>query len=384
MVSDQQAASCDGETYELVELAAAGAVTSVVVAGDQACVLQANGAVACEMASKPRGALTGVPLPAEAVQLVASDGEACALTSAAAVYCWPMWDNLLPQRVFETLTVAGVHGNSGYRICVITQSATVACRNNLESTQTTEPTGGLALVSLTVGDNHTCGLTAAGAAWCWGQNTHGQLGDGTTIDRTAPVAVEGSRVFTQITAGSAHTCGLTTAGQIYCWGYGSLGSRGDGRRDESAAPVDVDGVPLLTQFGASPYTATCGLDAAGSAWCWPTSWDTPGARQISGATGLVMTAGPCGLRAGGEMLCWGSNYSGWFGNGRYNVSSEAAVAGGNGTRFVEVSFGLDGTACGIAVDGVAYCWGSSFGTSLGSPESNGETATLPLRLYGSP
>jgi hypothetical protein len=142
---------------------------------------------------------------------------------------------------------------------------------------------------------------------------------------------------------------------------------GDDRRDESAAPVSVDGIPGLIQLGPR----NCGLDAAGSAWCWPASFDEPAARQIGGATGLVTTSGPCGLRSTGEMLCWGSNASGWFGDGTYDVGTQAAVPGGNGIRFAQVSFGLSGAACGIALDGASYCWG-------------GTTATLPLKLYGSP
>ncbi|HET6837704.1 MAG TPA: Ig-like domain-containing protein [Gemmatimonadales bacterium] len=386
-VSDQQAAFCDGETYDRVELGASGAVVSVVVAGDQACVLEADGTVACELGTNARGALSRVPLPAQMVQLVASDQEACALDSGGAVNCWSTWNELVPQRVFEPLTATGVYAGSGPRICIIAQSSAVACRSTFDGIETTEPTGGLTLVSLAVGDNHTCGLTPAGAAWCWGRNTHGQLGDGTTTDRTAPVAVEGSHVFTRITAGKAHTCGLTTAAQIYCWGYGSLGNMGDDRRDASAVPVSVDGAPSLTKLGAGAVAyprPTCGIDGSGSAWCWPASFDTSSARQINGATGLVTITNPCGLRTTGEMLCWGSNYSGWFGNGTYNIRTESAVQGGNGIRFAEASFGPTGTACGIGVDGATYCWGNAYGTSHGSPESNGEYATLPLRLYGSP
>jgi alpha-tubulin suppressor-like RCC1 family protein len=382
-VSDQQTAWCDGWDDPQVQLAASGAVTSVVVAGSQACVLQTDGAVACELANKPRGTLTGVPLPAPAVQLVASDNQACALDNAAAVYCWSTWESLVPQEAFEALTVTGVYASSGSRTCVTTQSNAVACRSSYDATETTEPTGGLTLVALAVGDNHTCGLTAAGAAWCWGSNEHGQLGDGTTIDRTTAVAVQGGHVFTRITAGNWHTCGLTAAGAIYCWGYGSRGSMGDNHRDESAVPVGVDGTPSLTRLGAGTYP-TCGLDGAGAAWCWPASVDTPAARQIRGATGLVTTTGPCGLRSTGEMLCWGSNYSGWFGDGTYNVVTETAVAGGNSIRFAKVSFGQYGTACGIALEGMTYCWGNGSGTSLGSPESKGDVATLPLKLYGSP
>jgi alpha-tubulin suppressor-like RCC1 family protein len=202
------------------------------------------------------------------------------------------------------------------------------------------------------------------------------------MDRASAAAVQGGHTFTQLAAGYQHTCGLTTAGAIYCWGYGSSGSIGDDHRDESAAPVTVDGVPGLTRLGEALYP-TCALDGAGSAWCWPTSFGVSVAHQIGGATGLVSATGPCGLRVTGEMLCWGRN-SGWFGDGTYEVQTENAVPGGNGIRFAEVSFGLSGTACGIALDGTTYCWGNSFDTSLGSPDSRGDLATLPLKLYGSP
>src|SRR5206468_4490566 len=71
---------------------------------------------------------------------------------------------------------------------------------------------------------HTCGLTAAGAAYCWGFNGTGQLGDGTATDRSSPGLVAGGVTFAAVSAGYAHTCGLTAAGAAYCWG------RSEGRR----------------------------------------------------------------------------------------------------------------------------------------------------------
>ncbi|HEX6432968.1 MAG TPA: hypothetical protein VFZ87_01940, partial [Gemmatimonadales bacterium] len=378
-----QRALCDGYELPRVELAGSNAVVSVVVAGSRACILQTDGGVRCELGTEERGTLTPVALPAPAVQIAASDGQVCALDNLSAVYCWSLWDRIEPQRVFETVTVIGVYANSGSRICVIAESSTVSCRDLQQQTETTEPTGGLSLVALGVGDYHTCGITADGAAWCWGENTYGQLGDGTTTNRTSAVAVQGGRLFSQITAGLGHTCGLTTAGAIYCWGYGSSGSMGDNLRDESAAPVSVDGTPSLTQLGADISVPTCGLDGAGSVWCWPTSFAVPAVHQIAGAAGLASLTRTCGLRATGEMLCWGNNYAGRFGNGLYGVENLTAVAGGNGIRFAEVSFGT-GSACGISIERVTYCWGDNSNTSVGSPEARGDIAALPLKLYGSP
>jgi hypothetical protein len=272
----------------------------------------------------------------------------------------------VPVEWFPGHAVAAIFADGDDRICIIASDQTVWCRDDVGPDESAEPTGGQVFDSLAIGQDHTCGLTAAGAAWCWGKNDHGQLGDGTTTDRATPVQAQGGHIFVQIASGWNHTCGRTAAGEIWCWGYGSYGQMADDHRDESAAPVTVDGLPSLTAMAGS-----CGLDGSGSAWCWPTSFSIPGAHQIGGATGLATIAGPCGLRATGEMLCWGSNYSGWFGNGTYNNTYTNAIAGGNGLMFKEVSLGAYGAVCGIALDGATYCWGSGY-------------STVPEKMIGSP
>ena len=82
---------------------------------------------------------------------------------------------------------------------------------------------GKTLTQITAGDNHMCALDSAGAAYCWGHNSDGELGDGSTADSSVPVAVDTSGVLagktlTQITAGSDHTCALDSTGAAYCWG----------------------------------------------------------------------------------------------------------------------------------------------------------------------
>ena len=99
--------------------------------------------------------------------------------------------------------------------------------------------GGLGFAAVSVGGTHTCGVTTGGAAYCWGDNGYGQLGDGTTTQRPSPVRVAGALTFRAVSAGSSHTCGLTTTRLAYCWGDNFRGALGDGTGVSSSVPVLV-------------------------------------------------------------------------------------------------------------------------------------------------
>ena len=90
---------------------------------------------------------------------------------------------------------------------------------------------------------HSCGITTAGVAYCWGDNGLGQLGTGTTNMSRTPVAVAGSLRFAAISAGADYTCGLTMGSVAYCWGANSYGGLGNGSTINSNVPVKVDGQP---------------------------------------------------------------------------------------------------------------------------------------------
>ena len=96
-------------------------------------------------------------------------------------------------------------------------------------TATPPPSGPpLTFAAVSAGNNHTCGVTASGTAYCWGSGRTGVLGNGSTDDQTTPVAVSGGLSFTSVSAGSEHTCGVTTSGGAYCWGWGDDGRLGNG------------------------------------------------------------------------------------------------------------------------------------------------------------
>src|SRR5664280_2295208 len=102
----------------------------------------------------------------------------------------------------------------------------------------------LAPVQVVTGTYHTCALAPSGQAYCWGSNGNGQLGDNSNTERHTPVAVQQGGVtftvtFTSITTGNIHTCGLTSAGAAYCWGYNNEGELGDNTTTDEHTPVAV-------------------------------------------------------------------------------------------------------------------------------------------------
>jgi hypothetical protein len=136
--------------------------------------------------------------------------------------------------------------------------------------------------SISAGGEHSCAIEN-GKAYCWGDNRYGQLGDDSTVDSSIPVAVDMSGVLAgktliQISADSNHTCAVDSKGAGYCWGDNSYGELGDGSFTASPVPVAVDtsGVlagKVLTQISAGGFTDdsdedTCASDSTGSAYCW--------------------------------------------------------------------------------------------------------------------
>jgi alpha-tubulin suppressor-like RCC1 family protein len=192
--------------------------------------------------------------------------------------------------------------------------------------------GGLTFSTISAGAWHTCGLTAAGAAYCWGLGSNGQLGNGFYQNRTKPTKVRGDLAFTSITARptvtarSFHTCAATTDGDAYCWGTGWGAQLGNGSTSDQSTPVRVSGGLAFSQLSAGEGH-TCGVSTAGSAYCW-------------------------GFGGNGQM-----------GNGStVNQLTPAAVTGG--FTFSAISAGAWHT-CGLTTAGSAYCWGMGSGGVLG-------------------
>ncbi len=120
---------------------------------------------------------------------------------------------------------------------------------------------------ITAGYAHTCAIAVSGAAFCWGNNENGQLGNGTTTGGTSPVAVAGGLSWKALSAGYRDSCGLTTAGALYCWGGNEFGQLGDGSTGERHTPTAIMPGTEFQSVSAGE-TSSCAVTTAGVAYCW--------------------------------------------------------------------------------------------------------------------
>jgi alpha-tubulin suppressor-like RCC1 family protein/tRNA A-37 threonylcarbamoyl transferase component Bud32 len=123
-------------------------------------------------------------------------------------------------------------------------------------------------VSIAAGSGHTCAVSTEGDVFCWGRNAGGQLGIGGTFDRLMPSKVAADRAdFVSVTAGGVHTCARTRSGQVYCWGRNTYGQLGDGTTTDAPTPVHVGGSTSFIAVAASG-AHTCAVGTTGESFCW--------------------------------------------------------------------------------------------------------------------
>jgi alpha-tubulin suppressor-like RCC1 family protein len=176
----------------------------------------------------------------------------------------------------------------------------------------------------------TCGVSSVGAVQCWGSNTAGQLGGGSDAGALTPIAVQGlgaGVVVTSVATGDQHACALTSAGAVWCWGDDSQGQLG--QVSPSSVPVRV--LPSGIQQISAGSTQTCALATSGQVTCWgggsPTLTTVPGLPPDV-AFVSAGTAHACAMRISGAVLCWGDNSFGQLGDGTMNASTTPVQAVG--------------------------------------------------------
>jgi Regulator of chromosome condensation (RCC1) repeat len=298
---------------------------TAVSVGRGFCALLADGTVRCRGATDPPG-ITSV------AALSSGYSHDCALLEVGTIQCWGANDygqlgvgtaaesDVLPSTVLGITDAAGV--SAGYNeTCAALADGTVRCwgvnsYGQLGDGTTTDSSVPVTVLGLTdavaacTGDGHSCARLRDGSVQCWGANSFGQLGNGTTTDSTVPVVVAGITNATTITCGDSHTCVLLNDGSIQCWGADGGGG---------------GGIEVIGALGNPTVTGDCKWDLTPHIPNFPypsmsvETTCTPIPVQVSGINNAVTVAAgyytTCAVLTDGSVQCWGDNLDGQLGNG---------------------------------------------------------------------
>lgn len=259
------------------------------------------------------------------------------------------------------------------------------------------PVQGLGGVTMVAASGlHACALLSGGTVSCWGANESGQLGDGTTTDRSLPVPVAGLSNVIDIAVALGSSCALLSGGTVSCWGENAVGQLGIGSKKNQSAPTPVLGLSGVTSIHDTE--GSCALKSDGSVWCWgdntygqlgdgtTTERDQP--VQVVGLAGPAISIShgfldTCALLSGGAVQCWGNNSDGQVGNGSFaDQHQPAAVSGlGSGSGVVAISAGFFHT-CALFSNGGMSCWGENVDGELGTGTNDGSAIPVPVTGLG--
>ncbi len=277
------------------------------------------------------------------------------------------------------------------------------------------------IVALSAGSNHTCALDIDGNVWCWGENTAGQLGTGTTENSSIPTIVTGLPDKAQlVTGGDNFTCALLMNQEVWCWGENTLGELNDGTFTNQSAPVKSMLSNLIYQMSAGQNSILVGSLGYAESWAnakatqitgtgttisisankWSDggcavseSTDTFGVgvvkcwgsdmvpHEISNSQSALMVstglAHSCEINVDGSVSCWGANAEGELGNNSTIDSSTPVLVGGI-SQATDLVAGMKHTCVVVGLDSAVMCWGDNSLGQLGG--FTGAHSTSPVSI----
>ena len=411
--------------------------TAIAIGGEHSCALHQDGTISCWGNNEEgqlgngqsgddwydRSAHSAVPVEVasitDATAIATGRKHSCALHEGGTISCWGSnrGDQLGSKQIAESSVPVGVIditdataiATGRKHSCALHEGGTISCwGNNYEgqlgngqsgpntyspdSPAPVKVVGITDATAITAGGNnwnhsHSCALHQDGAISCWGDNTHGQLGNGSEDNFSEPAKVVDITDATAITAGYHHSCALYKDGTISCWGnneYGQLGNGQSGPNTDSALPVEVEGITDATAISAS-FSHSCALHQDGTISCWGSEVDSVIPVRVADITDAkAITAGyshSCALHEGGTISCWGFNRSGQLGNGQSGYGFESdwpvRVAGIDDAK--AITTGID-HSCALHQTGTISCWGDNEYGQLGNGTEG--DSSVPVQVAG--
>ena len=355
------------------------------------------------------------------IQMSSGASHSCAILDDGSVSCWGDNGNgqlgdgsrspsLEPEKSDMPLGRKAVEISAGsYHTCSVFDDGSVRCWGSNEfgqlgdgttierTTAVTVDLGqGVSALGISSGESHTCAVLNDRSVKCWGQNSNGQLGDGTTEDRSSPVLSKmGGEDVTLVSAGSYHTCAITSIRTVMCWGDNWNGQLGDGTNHDRTTPVEIsipnNGSAVTLDAGAMH---TCMGINDGSMFCWgynaygqlgnggnanansPTTVPLSANQLLSSVqVGLFHS---CALFDSGEVACWGNNGNGQLGDGSLTSGTVPAIVN-LGDNASSISVGQR-HSCAILVDASLHCWGANDAGQIGDGTSSNRDSPANIDL----
>ncbi|MBL9191582.1 MAG: fibronectin type III domain-containing protein [Opitutaceae bacterium] len=252
------------------------------------------------------------------------------------------------------------------------------------------PTSG----AIAAGTSHSLGLRADGTVWAWGLNTNGQLGDSSTTNREAPVAVSALTGVAAVSAGASHSLALKTDGTVRAWGLNTNGRLGDGTTTQRTSPVAVSTITGITAVAAGG-SHSLALKSDGTVWAWglntngqlgdgsTTQRTSP--VQIASFTGVIAiaagTSHSLALKSDGTVWAWGLNTNGRLGDGT-TTQRTSPVQVSTITSITAIAAG-GSHSMALKSDGTVWNWGLNSNGQLGDGTTTQRTSPVQIGSFGS-
>ena len=340
----------------------------------QTCALAADGDLHC-WGSNNRGQLGDgtlessrtpvrvIAFPSDAKGLAVGTEFSCALDQTGKAFCWGS------NRARQLGQGApGIH-----TVPILVNAATM-------------PEGGTPISGIPTiagGRYHSCLITPNRGVQCWGRNSDGQLGDGTTEARTRPINVPGlTSGVVGLALGAEHSCALLQSGSVKCWGGNEFGQLGDGTTADKETPSDVNGLPGAVAAITAGDSHTCALLQSGGVKCWglnssgqlgdSTTTNSAFPVDVAGLSSGVAaisagTAHSCARLQSGGVKCWGDNSRGQLGDNTLTSRATPGDVTGLAGAVVSIDMG-DRHSCAALTAGSVFCWGANNDGQLGNNE----------------
>jgi len=422
-----------------VQVAGLPGPAKVLSGGNAPCVVTEKGGIACwgltaAVATTPvpvalpsNGVITTSAIDAVSVTIGGdeSNGFACAVTSQGLTACWgrndfgelgdgAMTSTLAPVETGSVLLTNGTTAVSASPdepfACAVARGQ-VQCwgidvsgelgdgqqASSVDDAVAVSLPAGIGFTSVSAGGLGACALSAAGAVYCWGDNSYGEIGDGTVGTGGGPVKTPVALPtltsgVTAVSVGLDYACALLSGGTVDCWGDNSLGQLGTSSPSANPTPTPVPGITGANSLSAG-WFSTCVTTTAGNIYCWGYGGDcelgnntcqsstSPVEVQmdpgfVSGATKVAVGYNSACAIVNGGAWCWGSNALGNATLSTLYTAPYAVAVTGLGKDVTDIAVGHT-SACAVA-GGALSCWGTNTGGQLGNGGVGNELTATPV------